>query len=68
MRAFALIQTLTAGEAAGFWGPPKGFFRPKFSRDLDRWLDCHGAALGAALVLLTFIGAVDLIRHVLALL
>jgi hypothetical protein len=68
MRAFALIQLLTSGDAAGFWGPPKGFFRRQFSHDLERWLDRHGAALGAILVVLTFVGTVDVFRHLLALL
>jgi hypothetical protein len=67
MRAFALIQTLTETDAS-FWGPPRGFFRQRFSRQLDRWLNRHGAALGCLAVVLTFIGAVDLVRHLLALL
>lgn len=60
MRAFALIQTLTTGEA-GYWGSPKRSFHRSFAR----WLNRHGAALGCLVVVLTFIGAVDLVRHVL---
>jgi hypothetical protein len=65
LRAFTLIQTLTTGDAAGCWGPPRRFFDRKFFRTLERCLDRHGAALGCLAVVLTFISAVDLVKHVL---
>jgi hypothetical protein len=66
MTAFSLIQTLTAGDAAGFWGPPRQFFAQRFPRrKLERCLDRYGGALGCITVVLTFIGTVDLVRLVL---
>lgn len=66
MPAFTLIQTLTTGDAAGYWGPAGQFFRRRFSSgQLERWLDRHGGAIGCIAVVVTFIGAVDLVKHVL---
>jgi len=66
MPALTLIQTLATGDAAGCWGPPGRFFARKFfRRQLERCLDRHGGALGCIAVVLTFIGAVDLIKLVL---
>ena len=65
MPAFALILTLTTGDAAGYWGPPRRFFGQNFSSQLDRCLDRHGGALGCIAVVVTFIGAIDLVKHLL---
>ena len=66
MPAFTLIQTLTTRDAAGYWGPPGRFFAQRFPRrQLDQCLDRYGGTLGGIAVILTFIGAVDLIKLVL---
>ena len=69
MRAFALIQALTSGHAPGHRGSlGRRSGSSEFSRWLNRWLDRHGAAVGFLAVLLTFVGAVELVEHVLTLL
>jgi hypothetical protein len=67
MHALALIQTLTGRDACGFWGPPKRPGVEGLARRLGRWLDRRGAAVGAIVVVLTFIGALDLVKHAVAL-
>jgi len=69
MRALSLIRALSAtGDIASHWGHPNGSVDPEFARRIEQWLDRHGAALGCLAIVLTFIGAIELIRHLVALL
>jgi hypothetical protein len=62
------IQMLTPAEAAGYCGDPNGSVDPGFACRFEQWLHRYGAALGCVAVVLSFIGAVDLVRHAVALL
>ncbi len=65
MRAFALIHTLISGRLAAdysFSGRPEARI---LALRLDGWLDRHGAALGCLAVLLTFLGTIELVKHLL---
>ena len=68
MRAFALIQALISSPVAGDYSLTSRSGVRIVARRLDRWLDHHGAVLGCLAVVLTFMAAVDLIKHLLALL